>query len=486
MITGLRLSTVIPARPYWFEGGLKKLHTSATIVVLSIVYFAAGKLGLSVAYVHPSATAVWPCTGIALVALLVQGYELWPGIFLGAFLVNITTAGSVLVCLGIAAGNTSEALAGAYLVNRFASGRNAMDHTPDVVRFTLLAGMLGTAISATLGVTSLALGGYASWSNYGPIWATWWLGDATGAVVVAPVLLLWISDHRLHWLDARFPETRLLEVLTLLTFLVLTSVFVFDGLPVTGSRGYPLEYLCVPFLIWAAYRFGPKEAATAMLVLSGIAARGTLRNSGPFAMGSPNESLLLLQAFIGVVAVMTMGFATVLADRKRAEDRAIQLAVSDPLTGLGNYRKVIEALESEIKRSDRTRRSFAFLLFDLDGLKQINDAGGHLAGNRALCRLANILQAHSREIDTPARFGGDEFVLVLPEADTEAARQIGRRIATRLREDGELPTLSVSMGEAIWPQDGVTIEALLRTADHRLYEMKRRSRIAVATSETSL
>ncbi len=241
----------------------------------------------------------------------------------------------------------------------------------------------------------------------------------------------------------------------------------------------------MPFLIWAAYRFGPREAATATLVLSGIAASGTLRGSGPFAMGSPNESLLLLQAFIGVVAVMTMGFATVLADRQRAEDRALQLAVSDPLTGLGNYRKVMDALESEIKRSDRTRRSFAFLLFDLDGLKQINDSCGHLAGNRALCRLADILKAHSREMDTPARFGGDEFALVLPEVDTEAACQIGRRIATTLSEDTELPTLSVSIGEAIWPENGVTIEALLRAADHRLYEMKRHSHSDVARGRTS-
>jgi diguanylate cyclase (GGDEF)-like protein len=200
-------------------------------------------------------------------------------------------------------------------------------------------------------------------------------------------------------------------------------------------------------------------------------------------MGSPNESLLLLQAFIGVVAVMTMGFAAVLADRQRAEDRAMQVAVSDPLTGLGNYRKVMDALESEIKRSNRTRRSFAFLLFDLDGLKTINDACGHLAGNRALCRLAAILQAHCREIDTPARFGGDEFAIVIPEADAEVAHQIGLRIAARLSEDGELPPLSVRIGAAIWPENGVSIEALLRAADHRLYEMKRHPNAWRSTAE---
>src|SRR5207249_4219314 len=162
------------------------------------VYFIAGKLGLKLAVVNANATAVWPPTGIALAALLVFGYRVWPGIFLGAFLVNITTAGSVATTIGIATGNTLEGLLGAYLINRFANGRRALERSQDVFKFATLAALLSTTVSATFGVTSLCLGGYARWTDYEPIWLTWWLGDVVGAFIVAPLLLLWSADPRVR------------------------------------------------------------------------------------------------------------------------------------------------------------------------------------------------------------------------------------------------------------------------------------------------
>ena len=163
----------------------------AVIVPLAAAYFVAGKLGLMLAFVHASATAVWPPAGITLAALLILGYRVWPGIFLGAFLVNITTAGSAATSLGIAAGNTLEGLAGAYLVGRYANGRHAFDRAQDILKFAGLAGLLSTTISATFGVTSLSLGGFSRWADYGSIWWTWWLGDVVGNLVVAPLLVLW-------------------------------------------------------------------------------------------------------------------------------------------------------------------------------------------------------------------------------------------------------------------------------------------------------
>jgi diguanylate cyclase (GGDEF)-like protein len=331
--------------------------------------------------------------------------------------------------------------------------------------------MLSTAIAATIGVTSLSLGGFASWAKYGTIWLTWWLGDAVGDVVVAPLLILWILDHRVRWRKAQ-----LLEALALLVSLVLVGQIVFEGSYISGTKNYPLEYLCIPFFMWAAFRFGEREAAVAIVVLSGTAIWGTLHGLGPFARESRNESLLLLQAFLGVVTVMTMAFAAQFTERRHAEEQARFLAVSDPLTGLGNYRKLVDTLEAEIKRSDRTGRSFALLLMDVDGLKKINDVHGHLVGSRALCRLANILRLRCRGIDTAARYGGDEFALVVPEAGAEVARQVARRISERLASDGEHPALSVSVGAAVCPEDGETIEMLLRAADRALYDMKRRAR----------
>jgi diguanylate cyclase (GGDEF)-like protein len=164
-----------------------------------------------------------------------------------------------------------------------------------------------------------------------------------------------------------------------------------------------------------------------------------------------------------------------LLDNARLFDQVRQLAVTDPLTGLSNYRTLINVMESEIQRSRRTGRSFSILLLDLDKLKAINDQHGHLIGSRAICRLAGVLRVHSRAMDTAARYGGDEFAVVLPEAGEEAANAVGRRICERLAKDGEFPQVSVSVGAAVFPRDGETIDALFNAADRALYGMKGRS-----------
>jgi diguanylate cyclase (GGDEF)-like protein len=438
---------------------------------LAGAYFVAGKLGLKLAFVHASATAVWPCTGIALAAFLTLGYRVWPAILVGAFLVNFTTAGSAATSISIAVGNTLEGVVGCYLVSRFAGGQHAFERAQDIFKFGLLAGMVSTTIAATLGVTSLALGGFADWGRYGSIWCTWWLGDAVGAIVVTPFLLLWRQNPRLNW-----TRKQRIELASLFLGLVFTGWIVFGGRFHSALKNYPLEYLCVPFLIWAAFRYGRRKAATAICVLSAIATWGTLHGFGPFSRASQNTSLLLLQAFMGITALTTLVLAAEVTEHQRADEHVRRLAATDPLTGLANYRRLLDVLDSEIKRYGRIGRSFAVLLLDLDGLKKINDTHGHLVGSRALCRLADTLRIDCREIDTPARFGGDEFVLVLPETDSEAARRVAQRISERIRDDREEPPISVSTGTAIFPRDGRTIDELLGAADRALYGDKDSSR----------
>lgn len=159
-------------------------------------------------------------------------------------------------------------------------------------------------------------------------------------------------------------------------------------------------------------------------------------------------------------------------EHKRVEERAQALAATDPLTGLGNYRRLLQVLGAEVRRFDRTRRPFAVLLLDLDELKKTNDRYGHTVGSRALCRLGDVLRLHCRAIDTAARYGGDEFAVVLPETTAEAARVVASRIHDQLARDNEQPRLSVSIGAADYPEGGQTIEELLRTADRELYGVK--------------
>jgi diguanylate cyclase (GGDEF)-like protein len=447
------------------------LKDLAVLAALAGVYFVAGKLGLKLASVHASATAVWPCTGIALAAFLTLGYRVWPAILAGAFLVNLTTAGSVATSIGIAVGNTLEGVLGCYLVSRFAGGLHAFERAQDTFKFGLLAGMVSTTVAATFGATSLALGGFADWAMYGSIWCTWWLGDAVGAIVVTPFLLLWRENPHLNW-----TRKQIIELAFLFLGISFTGWIVFGGRFHSALKNYPLEYLCIPFLIWAAFRYGRRKAATAICVLSAIATWGTLHGFGPFARESQNTSLLLLQAFVGITALTTLALAAEVSEHKRTDEYVQQLAVTDPLTGLANYRRLLDALDSEIKRYERTGRPFAVVLLDLDGLKKVNDAHGHLVGSEAICRLANILRIHCRAIDTAARYGGDEFVLVLPETESHAAQRVANRIAERLSADGDEPPLTASTGAAVYPHDGKTIDELLAAADRALYRDKSSSK----------
>jgi diguanylate cyclase (GGDEF)-like protein len=179
-------------------------------------------------------------------------------------------------------------------------------------------------------------------------------------------------------------------------------------------------------------------------------------------------------AELSKVASYTIILCGALIDQARLFDQVRNLAVSDPLTGLANYRRLIAVIESELDRSRRTQRPFSIVLLDMDGLKAINDRYGHLVGSRALVRLGKILRNHSRAIDTPARYGGDEFALVLPEAPKEIAARVAGRVRERLAMEAEEPALSVSAGIAAYPEDGDTAEKLLGAADRVLYRMKRR------------
>lgn len=178
----------------------------------------------------------------------------------------------------------------------------------------------------------------------------------------------------------------------------------------------------------------------------------------------------------GAELIQTVSYIVLLGatliDNAQLFNQVHTLAISDSLTGLGNYRRLLDVLQGEIERSGRTNRSFSVLLMDLDGLKLINDRYGHITGSRALCRVAETLRLHCRSIDTAARYGGDEFAIVLPETGEFAARQVVERIRTCLEADIETPRISLSIGVGTFPQCGSTVQELLECADRALYEMK--------------
>jgi integral membrane sensor domain MASE1 len=329
---------------------LSRLQFVGIVLALAAGYIVAAKLGLMLAFVHASATAVWPPTGMTLAAFLILGYRVWPGIFVGAFLVNQLTAGSILTSLGIAMGNTLEGLVGAYLMNRYAHGQHAFSSAQGVLKFAALAGLVSTAISATFGVTSLASGGYASWANYPSIWMTWWLGDIAGNLLVAPTLVLWSQRPHIRWNSDQAREAALSMVL-----LLGISLALFTDLVPGTIKNYPLVFLVVSSLVWVAARFSERDTITATFLLSGIAIWGTLLGSGPFTRESPNESLLVLQSFLGLIGIMSLALAASISERKRAEAavRDAHDALEQKVTARTND---LSAANRELKKEVAERR----------------------------------------------------------------------------------------------------------------------------------
>ena len=628
-------------------------------VLLTLAYFGAGKLCLMLALVNPSTTAVWAPAGIALAAFLFFKRRALPGVLAGAFLVNLSTSGSVPASLIIAAGNALEGYAGAYLTRRFANGREAFNRGNDIVKFVLLAGLLSTTIGATFGATSLVANGLAAANEYGPIWLTWWLGDAGGVVTVAPVLLLWAIDPY----HGRWKQGRIMEGGFLVVCIIILGLVVFSEFSPLATKHTPVEFILLPMVVWTALRFGQREAATITLFLAAIAIWGTVHGAGPFANILPNEALLLLQAFMATMMILGTGLAAVVEERKqidasvreandklvqglnelehrnremsilnrtsdllqsclrvdeayaviaqavpdlfRGRDGAVyilsnsqklveatalwgdhppnqrvfvaddcwalrrgrihmlnastpnllchhletlppraalclpmiaqgemlgifhlqsrtmddfpeaqlqmaqaladsialalanlrlretlrQQSIRDVLTGLFNRRYLEEALERELSRATRNQTKVGLLMLDIDYFKQFNDKFGHPAGDLLLRELGNFLRQSIRGGDIACRYGGEEFLLLLPDNSLETLRQRAEQVREDLKKlhvpgQGESwESITLSMGVAIFPDHGSTGEVLLKAADEALYHAKDSGRDRVVIAE---
>jgi diguanylate cyclase (GGDEF)-like protein len=387
----------------------------------------------------------------------------------GAFVVNVTTEGTVATSLGIAAGNTLEAVVGAYLVNRYARGRFAFEQSQDVFRFAALAALGSTSLSASCGVGCLLLGGFLEPARSGAVWLTWWLGNVVSDLVLAPVIILWAIHSRPQW-SAR----QALEAAGVAVAVALTGTLVFGGMLPDGWRNYPLNFLCVPVLLWPAF---PGNAMTAALLLTAIAIVGTLRGFGPFARDSANEALLLLQSFVAVVSLTVVAVGTVVAERRRLEIRLVRLADHDPLTNLFSRRRLHDELRLTLAQASRYGTRGALLFLDLDDFKSVNDALGHRAGDRVLAALARRLRGRLRHSDIVARIGGDEFAVLLPHTDATQSQALAAQLLESIRSHpidlaGRPLEISAAIGIALFPEHGSTADELLAHADQAMYQAK--------------
>ena len=426
---------------------------AAILLGVSLIYFGCAKAGLLLASINPSATPIWPPTGLALSAVLLLGYRIFPAILLGAFLANATTAGSIATSSAIAVGNTLECLVGAWLINRWSGGTATFNTAGGVTRFALIS-LSATTISALIGVSSLTLAGYTDPGRFLPVWMTWWFGDVAGALVVTPVITLWAAPHGLRlitkreWLDGAIAYASAGVI----------GLIAFSPLVTQATTVRPLGFLAILPLTWAALRCNQRETATVALILSCFAVWGTLLGSGPFADTSLNDSFLLLLMFMISTSVPSLALSADVAMRKRIEANlklaraALDQQVHEQATALAATRQELnqaQKMEALGQLTGGIAHDFNNLLTAVLGslelvIKQVSDA-------RILRLLTTATHAAERGAALTAQmlaFARRREVATKP-VDTNALIQGMQELLHRMI--GPLVRISLDLEADLWP-----------------------------------
>ena len=284
------------------------------VILFGIIYHLAARLGLLMANVQPNTSPVWPPTGIAIAVLLLFGLKYWPGVTLGVIFGYFFNNNALDVSIGLAAGNTLEAIAAVFLIQRFGTFHNSLDRIQDVISFGVFSA-LATTISATVGVITLLIVGNDIQPYIWTIWFTWWIGDFLGALVITPLLLIWFTNWPIKWNSKKFIEGGIF----LLLLLGVTG-YVFANQTLGQVTHEALIYVIFPFVIYSALRLTQIGAVNSVAIVSGIAIYSTAVGSGPLVRSSINESLVLLQTFMGVVSLTALTIAATTSQREEAEE----------------------------------------------------------------------------------------------------------------------------------------------------------------------
>jgi two-component sensor histidine kinase len=414
----------------WGAGPLKYLLQLAAVAA---IYFVVAKLGLAWASVNPSATPIWPPTGIALAAALLFGLRIWPAIFIAALIANATTAGSIYTSTAIAVGNTLESVVGCWIINRWSEGLHTFDSPAGVAKFAFICFAPATMISATVGVGSLSLAGFAEWSKFSSIWLTWWMGDLAGALVIAPVIVLWSAS-----IGRPGPSQDVLETVAIFIMSMAVGVIAFSPLLEQTVYRAALAFLAIVPLMWAALRRGQRDTATVALIVSCFAVWGTALHGGPFARADLNESFLLVLTFTISISVPSLTLSADVATRKRHEEH-VNAVMRELSHRSKNLLAIIQSVARQVARQtdnfDNFEPAFSARLAALAGTHDLLVAGGWSGVDiRDLVRTQLLPFIAENEMRVSAK--GPELIL-----NPKAAEQLGlalHELATNAAKYGAL------------------------------------------------
>jgi diguanylate cyclase (GGDEF)-like protein len=502
-----------------FQRGVIQFITLNLLV--AIAYAICVNLSQEFATLPATVASVWFPSGMTLALVYLLGNRGILGIACGAtytlilslFKINSTLPifSLLLIVVACTCGNVLQPLIATYLIKKFARHKHIFSHVNTVVLY-IAAAIFAPTVSATLGITSLAVTGLIEWQGYGISWATWWLGSALPHLIFTPTILLWKA------LKQRNIQIRLREIILVLILFLCVSWISF-------IQGYPLAYLLLPILIWTVFRYGSFWSSVLVSMVSLIAILSTAQGHGLYIKGSPNDSLLLLQSFMAVFALTSLILSAVIDERTEAElllkqameslefqvvERTAELQQSesnlkqanlelkklvnlDGLTQIANRRCFDYHLELEWERLYREQQPMSLLLFDIDYFKRYNDCYGHPMGDECLIKIAQTAkEVLFRPADLLARYGGEEFAVILPNTDVKGASIVAEQIRiaiANLNIDHQNSSIedivTISLGVAsLLPNSLQDHATLLQQADIALYIAKQcgRNRSVVFTA----
>ncbi len=488
------------------------------IALVAAAYCLAAAAGGLLTLTPGGDSVIWPPAGVALALLLILGGRAWPGVFLGALLTRgwllwpehgLPGAGMALAWAGMAASAAFQAWLGGWLILRYVGDRNPLSSFANTLLF-LAIGALTSLLGALGSLGSLYFAGLMDLDAFLRHLALWWMGDGGGVLLFASGLL---ACYRLGWPD--WPPETWAEALAYLGLVLLCSLGVFAWWHPTGDTTYPIDMLMLPLVAWSAFRFTQREISLTLLLILLVAVWGTRGGGGPYMGFSAFSTLLVLQAFIDILAAVSLSMGAVMAEQRKAKDdlqqqqelleqqvrirtlaleqshaEVLAMSRSDMVTGIANRRCFEESLDGEWRRAQRLGSSLGMLMIDIDYFKRYNDHYGHVSGDYCLRQVAQTIRASIRRPqDLVARYGGEEFVCLLPDTPPEGVLKVAQAVLAAVRalnmehadsDVADIVTISIGCASQV-PADGLSGRQLLETADQLLYKAKQQGRDRLAS-----
>ena len=458
-----------------------KILTGLEIILVAGLYFVTAKIGQIFAIPPGNITPIWLPSGLMVAIIIVHGYRLWPGIFLGAFIGNVwayllpfSSEHLLKACISGMTNGIGDVLAttgSIYIFRRRFPVGNPFENSASFKQFAVWCALAGSLLSAICGVTSLTLTGFLSWDSYLTALLTWWTGDSVGVLLVASLCLSFYFAENEPELKKKIHE-------------LIAYAFIFSGLcaALLHHADWPAVipspiFFTLPVLLWSVLHFGFRITFTSIFIIAALAVQNTSEQIGPFSGKPQLFALIELQLFLTLLVTSVIAVGIVVADRNRLLHNLQSICNHDLLTGVYSRYYFTRLIEAEAERSARYKSNWCLIMIDIDHFKLINDDFGHTVGDQVLQRVTHLISLELREVDSLGRWGGEEFLILMPNTTLSGGFQFAERCRHKIEQHqfNLNRPVTISLG-VIQPEMGVSVQDILHAVDKTMYQSKQEGR----------